>query len=153
MSTRGRIGIELPDHSVLSVYCHFDNYPEGTGRILVKHYLNRNDVKDLIDGGNMSSLRTRKLWDSKILKDSKGDFIFDENGEMMYENDRNPQPLYYSERGEELNVSHTSFDEFISSSAGEDYAYLFDLNDNWKCYKLNYGTPAERVNIPNYVTA
>ena len=153
MSTRGRIGIELLDHSVLSVYCHFDNYPEGTGKILVEHYLNRNDVKNLIDGGDISVLRTRKLWNSSALKDSKGEFLYDETGELMYDNCRSPQPLYYAERGEELNVSHTSFDEFISSNAGEEYAYLFDLNDNWKAYKLNYRAPIERVDIPNYVTA
>ena len=31
MSTRARIGILLPDDSILSVYHHFDGYPEGLG--------------------------------------------------------------------------------------------------------------------------
>ena len=59
MGTRSRIGYELPDHSVVSVYCHWDGYPEGNCKTLVQHYLNREDVQELIDGGSMSTLRTR----------------------------------------------------------------------------------------------
>ena len=60
MGTRSRIGYELPDHSVVSVYCHYDGYVEGNGRILVEHYQDRKAVKELIDGGSMSSLRTTR---------------------------------------------------------------------------------------------
>ena len=28
MATRSRIGIQLADQSILSVYCHWDGYPE-----------------------------------------------------------------------------------------------------------------------------
>jgi len=79
MGTRSRIGIELPDHSVVSVYCHLDGYVEHNGKILAEHYLNREDVQELIDGGSMSSLRTRETWNN---------------------NDREPQPLYDAERGD-----------------------------------------------------
>ena len=34
MATRSRIGIQLADESVLSVYHHWDGYPEWLGRIL-----------------------------------------------------------------------------------------------------------------------
>lgn len=71
----------------------------------------------------------------------------------MYDNDREPQPLYYTERGEELDVMHSSFDQFVSNNCGEEYAYLYDLNDNWKAYEINYNAPVELVEIPNYVTA
>jgi len=154
MGTRSRIGIELPDHSVVSVYCHWDGYPAGNGRTLVEHYQNREDVEELIDGGGISSLRTRSTWNHESpLRDEKGEYIHDDSGYMMYQNDREPQPLYYTERGEELDILHSTFDEFISDQCGEEYAYLFDLNDNWKCFKLNYKAPVERVDIPNYVTA
>jgi hypothetical protein len=153
MATRSRIGYELPDHSVVSVYCHWDGYPEHNGKILVEHYLNRLDVQVLIDGGSMSNLRTRGEWNSKSLKDEDGEWISDAAGYLMYENDREPQPLYHTERGEELEVDHTSFDEFVSGKmGGEEYAYLYDLNGNWKAYKIGWG-PVERVQIPNYVTA
>ena len=155
MGTRSRIGIEMPDHTVVSAYCHWDGDVEGNGKILVEHYQNRKDVQELIDGGSMSSLRTRGEWNSKALRDEKGEWISDAAGHLMYENDREPQPLYHSERGEDINVEHTSFDKFVSGDlGGEEYAYLFDLNGNWKAYKIGWGSePTELVRIPNYVTA
>jgi hypothetical protein len=154
MSTRGRIGYELPDHSVVSVYCHWDNYPAGTGKTLVEHYQNREDVQELIDGGSMSSLRTRGTWKLYTpLRDENGEYINDAAGHLMYENDREPQPLYHSERGDGEDPSHTSFDKFVSGDSGEEYAYLFDLNGNWKAWYIGSIEGMERVEIPNYVTA
>ena len=155
MGTRSRIGIELKDRSVVSVYCHWDGYLEGNGRTLVKHYQNRDDVKALIDGGGMSSLRTRQTWESgSMLRDEKGEYLYDQDGNIRLENDRDPQPLYHSERGESVDVMHSTFDEFCRDNCGEEYAYLFDLNGNWKAYKIGWKQePTERVNIPGYVTA
>ena len=156
MGTRSRIGYELPDHSVVSVYCHWDGYVEGNGRILVEHYRDREAVKELIDGGGMSCLRTRQNgWNlHSPLKDENGKYIRDAEGLIMYENDRDPQPVYYTERGEELSVQHTSFDDFCSDMCGEEYAYLYDLNGNWKAYKIGWSEePTERVDIPGYMTA
>lgn len=155
MGTRSRIGYELPDHTVVSVYCHWDGYLEHNGRILVEHYTDRDAVTELIDGGHISSLRTRQTWGSSTtLRDENGEYITDSQGNLMYEDDRDPQPLYYTERGEELEVDHTSFDEFVSGNmGGEEYAYLFDLNGNWKAFKTALFEPAERLELPNYVTA
>jgi len=154
MGTRSRIGIEMPDHSVVSVYCHWDGYVEHNGKILVEHYQNRDDVQELIDGGSMSCLRTRNTWESNAsLRDENGEYICDSEGNIMSENDREPQPLYHSERGDGEDPTHTSFDKFVSGNSCEEYAYLFDLNGNWKAYKINYKAPVERVEIPNYVTA
>jgi len=153
MGTRSRIGYELPDHSVVSVYCHWDGYVEGNGRILVEHYQNRDDVQDLIDGGSMSTLRTTRTWESAALRDENGKIIEDDAGSWSYSNTRDPQPLYHSERGDGEDPTHTSFDKFVSGKmCGEEYAYLYDLNGNWKAYKIGWG-PVERIEIPNYVTA
>ena len=141
MGTRSRIGYELPDHSVVSVYCHWDGYVEGNGRILVEHYQDREAVKELIDGGSMSSLRTTKTWESEIMKD-RNDYVLDENGQIQYTHSREPQPLYHTERGEELSVQHTSFDDFCSDMCGEEFVYLYDLNGNWNC--LLYTSPSPR---------
>jgi hypothetical protein len=159
MGTRSRIGIEMPNHTVVSVYCHWDGYVEHNGKILVEHYQNRDDVQELIDGGSISSLRTRGTWDhSSPLRDENGEYISDAAGYLKYKNDREPQPLYHSERAgqrEDVSLEHTSFNEFVSGKlGGEEYAYLFDLNDNWKAYKIGWGSePTELVRIPNYVTA
>ena len=155
MGTRSRIGYELPDHSVVSVYCHWDGYLEHNGRILVQEYLDRNKVQELIDGGANSSLRTRGTWSTgSALRDEHGEFIYDAAGYLTYEDDRDPQPLYYTERSEELEVVLSSFDKFVSGNLGdEEYAYLYDLNDNWKAYSTALFGPSERVELPNYVTA
>jgi hypothetical protein len=152
MGTRSRIGYELPDHTVVSVYCHYDGYVENNGRILVEHYQNRDDVMELIDGGSMSSLRTTHLWETAAVRDADGNIVKDENDNWIYSPTRDPQPLYHTERGGELNVDHTSFDEFVSGNSAEEYSYLYDLNGNWKAYKIGWG-PVERVEIPGYVTA
>ena len=153
MGTRSRIGYELPDHSVVSVYCHWDGYVEGNGRILVEHYQDREAVKELIDGGSMSSLRTTKTWESEIMKD-RNDYVLDENGQIQYTHSREPQPLYHTERGEELSVQHTSFDDFCSDMCGEEFVYLYDLNGNWKAWEIGWSKePTKRVDIPGYVTA
>ena len=55
MATRSRIGIELKDGSILSVYHHWDGYPQWLGRILKTHYNSREQAAELIDGGDMSS--------------------------------------------------------------------------------------------------
>jgi hypothetical protein len=145
----------MHDHTVVSSYCHWDGYVEHNGKILVEHYQNRQDVQELIDGGSMSSLRTRGSWNhDSPLRDENGEYIHDAAGYLKYENDREPQPLYHSERGDGEEPSHTSFDQFVSGNlCGEEYAYLFDLNDNWKAFKTGLFDAVERVEIPNYVTA
>ena len=42
MATRSRIGIQLKDNSILSVYHHWDGYPEWLGRILLTQYNSAN---------------------------------------------------------------------------------------------------------------
>ena len=53
MSTRSRIGILLPDDSILSVYHHWDGYPEWLGMTLEEHFNTYEKASELIDGGNM----------------------------------------------------------------------------------------------------
>ena len=53
MSTRSRIGILLPDDSILSVYHHWDGYPEWLGVTLKQHFNTYEKASELIDGGNM----------------------------------------------------------------------------------------------------
>ena len=56
MATRGRIGLQLKDGSVLSAYHHWDSYCEWLGKILVEHYPTRDKVAELIDGGEAEAL-------------------------------------------------------------------------------------------------
>ena len=54
MGTRSRIGIQLSDDSILSVYCHYDGYPSFNGKVLREFYNTKEKASELINGGNMS---------------------------------------------------------------------------------------------------
>ena len=57
MGTRSTIALEFADGTVQQVYCHWDGYLEHNGKILAKHYSNPFILRDLIDLGDLSSLR------------------------------------------------------------------------------------------------
>ena len=98
MATRSAIGYQEPDGSTTAVYCHWDGSPEHQLPILEKHYNSLEKVKALIAPGSMSSLRTRSTWDcGDAIKDANG-YTRDLEGNLMYVNDREPQPLYHHER-------------------------------------------------------
>ena len=131
MSTRSRIGIQLSDESVLSVYHHWDGYPEWLGRILKTHYNTRDKVAELIDGGDMSSCWTEERWDSETKVQEYG-------------------PQYYSQRGDDCPPRHDA-NKYDYLADGEEYAYLYTLKGEWVCYNRNeFGSKyPEVVEIPN----
>ena len=116
MATRARIGIELKDGSVLSVYHHWDGYPEWLGRILNTHYNTRQKVAELIDGGDMSSCWSDERWnDNGTAKNA-------EYG-----------PQYYSQRGEECPPRlDKDLGEYLRDS--EEYSYVYTELSGWLCY-------------------
>lgn len=56
MSTRSRIGIQLNDGTVKSIYCHHDGYKAYVGEILKEYYTNPDDIEKLVALGDISSL-------------------------------------------------------------------------------------------------
>jgi hypothetical protein len=119
MSTRSRIGIELKNGSVLSVYHHWDGYPQWLGRILKTHYNTRQKVSELIDGGDMSCAWTNERWSNDLLDRERQQY----------------GPNYYSYRGEDSPPRHdNTLSEYLDN--GEEYAYLFTRNGEWICYSL-----------------
>ena len=56
MATRSRIAIENQDGTVTSIYCHWDGYTSGVGKMLEKWYTTQAKVEALIELGNLSSL-------------------------------------------------------------------------------------------------
>ena len=131
MATRSRIGIQLKDNSVLSVYHHWDGYPEWLGRILTTHYNSREQVEDLIDGGDMSSCWNDTVW-----------------GEDRTDGNKYG-PEYYSARGENCPPRYDQTrEEYLSDS--EEYSYIF-TNAGWVCYDMNEfnDNDPEIVEIPS----
>ncbi len=56
MSTRSRIAVKQEDGSYTSIYCHFDGYPTGVGKILTTFYTDPAKVEQLIELGSLSSI-------------------------------------------------------------------------------------------------
>ena len=117
MATRSRIGIQLKDNSVLSVYHHWDGYPEWLGRMLKTHYNSRDLASELIDGGDMSSCWNDTVWGK------------DRTDGQKY------GPEYYSARGEDCPPRYDETrEEFLSY--GEEFSYIF-TSAGWVCYDMN----------------
>ena len=119
MSTRSRIGLELPNGNIYSVYHHWDGYPEWLGRILKQHYNTDAAVKKLIDGGDMSSCYSDTGWD--------------------YDEKREPQPCYYSERGEDCppRTDATIQEYFANANSWEEYCYIYTTFGEWLCFEID----------------
>jgi hypothetical protein len=56
MSTRSRIAIENQNGSVTSIYCHFDGYISGVGKLLKNATQSIRKVEELIELGDISAL-------------------------------------------------------------------------------------------------
>ena len=122
MSTRSYIGRLTEDKQVFFVYCHFDSYPSGVGRILKERYYRPEDVSNLLSFGNISSLAT-------VIEDT----------------------IFYGRDRKETNQEQkqTTYDEFLpsigSEDSGVDYKYLFDeYTEEWSCYNMQ----GDLVEIP-----
>ena len=145
MSTRSRIGLELSDDSILSVYHHFDGYPEWLGRTLNTHYNSIELAAELIDGGDMSCCWTKNRWTTEIIQ--LNPYVSEANAptkEVEY------GPQYYSQRGEDCPPRYDAdLNEYLAD--GEEYAYIFTQNQQWVCYNRNeFGSQIpEIVEIPS----
>jgi len=135
MGTRSRIGIQLADNSVVSIYSHYDGYPEFNGRVLRDHFDTKEKVKDLIDGGDISCLWTNAGWNNETLPKMG--------------------PLYYTMRNETLESNAPRYDEsifdFLDKKNNEEYAYIWTVNNKWVCTKMNQfddDKQPEKVEIP-----
>ena len=126
MATRSRIGIELKDGSILSVYHHWDGYPEWLGKTLKEQYNSREKASELIDGGDISCCWTNERW---------GDV--NEYGGQMKEETAEYGPQYYSQRGEDCPPRlDADLCEYLLPDNSEEFAYVF-RNGEWICYNMN----------------
>ena len=129
MSTNSRIGLRLADGSILSVYHHWDGYPQWVGVTLNQQYPTREDIAELIDGGNMSCCYTQSGWEIEDEEKLKV---------LPY------KPLYYTERGESmeenaprLHKTTSHFFEDTNKCCGE-YAYIKELDGTLECWGISY---------------
>jgi hypothetical protein len=121
MGTRSTIALEFADGTVQAVYCHWDGYLAHNGQILLKHYSNPFILRDLIDLGDISSL--------KPTVGTKHDFshfgteMNQEEYEALY---GNMTTFYGRDRGED-GVSAKKFKDYadyIENHQYEEYEYI-----------------------------
>ena len=128
MATRSRIGLLIGDESVVSVYHHWDGYPEWLGVTLRQKYTTKEQISELLDGGDISCIDSDSNWNLEKCE---------------------PHVQYYNDRGED---TEPRFDQSVEDylDNGEEYAYLFESNgeyDEWVCYDL-HGDEPQIVDIP-----
>jgi hypothetical protein len=106
MSTRSRIAIENQDGSVKSIYCHFDGYLSGVGRLLKEYYTTQAKVEALIELGDISSLEMTPA----------------------------STDAYHRDRGEDLHkTSYLCVEDLfdLGFEGGIEYVYCFTKNNIW----------------------
>ena len=129
----------MPNGNILSVYHHWDGYPEWLGRILKQHYNKRSLIADLIMGGDMSSCYSDTGWD--------------------YDDKRDPQPCYYSERGEHCPPRlDKNFNEYFNNAnSWEEYCYIYTTFGEWLCFEItkkyneDYSEVIETITVPREI--
>ena len=128
MATRSRIGLLLETGYVLSVYHHWDGYPEWLGVTLKEKFNTYEKIAELLDGGDVSCIESDTDW--KLNK---------------VEN----HVQYYNYRGEKTEPRlDTCVEDYLANPANDaEYAYLFE-NNEWVCYKIPYQGEPYVVNIP-----
>ena len=117
MATRSRIALQLTDDSFLSVYHHYDGYPQWLGVTLNKKFNTREKVAELIDGGDISCCDSDTDWDNNKVDEK--------------------HVLYYNDRGENTEPKlHLNIDDYFA--IGEEFAYVYTLDHEWECYAIDH---------------
>lgn len=125
MATRSTIAMKTPEGKVRAIYCHWDGYPAHNGEMLRRYYTDPAKVKELIDLGDISSLRM------EIGQKHSFDRNYDEPELEMYDD---WTMAYHRDRGEEwARVAPQTFEtvgDWVSEfDMGVEYYYLFDGKD------------------------
>jgi hypothetical protein len=128
MGTRSTIALEFADGSVEQVYCHWDGYLSYNGHLLAKHYSNPFILRDLIDLGDISSL--------KPTVGTKHSFShFDtEMDQKEYETLYGEMTTFYGrDRGETGadKKKFVDFQHYLVKHQYEEYEYILRKDGNW----------------------
>jgi hypothetical protein len=127
MGTRSTIALEYADGTVEQVYCHWDGYLEHNGQILLKHYSNPFILRDLIDLGDVSSLKptigTKHAFSHFELRaEEVAEYkVLTENMTTFYGRDR-------GETGTSAK-KFASYEDYLLNHQYEEYDYIL-RNDN-----------------------
>jgi hypothetical protein len=128
MATRSTIALEYADGTIGQVYCHWDGYLEHNGVLLSKHYSNPFILRDLIDLGDISSLKptvgTKHAF-SRLEVPMDGEAYDKLYGDMT--------TFYGRDRGESGTMQKTfiDFQDYMVRFQHEEYAYILRKDGQW----------------------
>ena len=129
MATRSTIALEFADGTVHQVYCHWDGYLAHNGQLLLKHYSNPFILRDLIDLGDISSLKptigTKHAFSHFELRaEEVAEYkVLTENMTTFYGRDR-------GETGVDKK-SFVDFQDYLAHHQYEEYEYILRRDGNW----------------------
>jgi hypothetical protein len=128
MATRSTIALEFADGTVQQVYCHWDGYLSNNGVLLQNNYSDPFKLRELIDLGDVSSLKqeigTQHAFSQFETEMSSEDYdkLY---GEMT--------TFYGRDRGEKGTDSRKfkDFADYVENFAHEEYAYILRTDGLW----------------------
>jgi hypothetical protein len=121
MGTRSTIALEFADGTVEQVYCHWDGYLAYNGKMLLEHYSNPFILRDLIDLGDISSLKptigTKHAFSHFDTEMKQEDY------DALY---RDMTTFYGRDRGETGTdkKSFVDFQDYLAHHQYEEYDYI-----------------------------
>ena len=142
MGTRSTIALEYADGTVEQVYCHWDGYLEHNGQILLKHYSNPFILRDLIDLGDISSLkptigtkhafshfelRAEEVAEYKVLTENMTTFYGRDRGETG-----TSAKKFASYEDYLLNHQYEEYEYILRAVGGEAVWFVADHSDEFK---------------------
>ena len=128
MGTRSTIALEFADGSVEQVYCHWDGYLAYNGQLLAEHYSNPFVLRDLIDLGDISSLKP--TIGTKHAFSHFGTEMDQKEYEALY---GNMTTFYGRDRGETGvdSKKFVDFQHYLVKHQYEEYEYILRKDGNW----------------------
>ena len=128
MATRSTIALEYADGTIGQVYCHWDGYLEHNGAMLSNYYSDPFILRDLIDLGDVSSLKPTV--GTKHAFSHFDTEMKQEEYETLY---GNMTTFYGRDRGETGTGQKTfvDFQDYMVRFQHEEYAYILRKDGQW----------------------
>ena len=120
MGTRSYIAKQVGDDKYLTIFCHFNGYPEENGAVLVQHYNTLEQVDALLALGDLYYLREK---------------IAPRSGAPHEHGNAQPGVTIAYQRDEgctDCKATIQTLEEINDSEPdGMEYTYIFSLNEQW----------------------
>ena len=139
MATRSTIALEFADGTVQQIYCHWDGYLDNNGQLLLKHYTDPFKVRDLIDLGDLSSLKP-EIGEKHAFSQFE---LPKEEVEAYTKLTENWCTFYGRDRGETGTGAKKfkDFADYVKNHQYEEYEYILRTDGKWRVHY--HGTESE----------